>query len=95
MTNVSRKISLQRNLLKTKDLIEIDQLILRKGKQESYLHILIKILAYIYFWDVKKQIIIEPKSIGRYKSDLISYQDHEIPTIERKIARKSNPAKWS
>jgi hypothetical protein len=55
-------------------------LYLRKGHSETFIHILIKILAYCYFWDAQKHLTIEPnyKFLG-YKPDLVSFVPSEIP----------------
>ncbi|MFX1253511.1 MAG: hypothetical protein ACFFCZ_18015 [Promethearchaeota archaeon] len=60
--------------------VETHQLILRKGQSESSLHVLLKLLAYIYFWDIENELIIEPRKFHRYRPDLISWRQPEIPT---------------
>lgn len=55
-------------------------LYLRKGHSETFLHILIKILAYCYFWDESEEIEIEPNFKFRgYKPDLLKLIPSEIP----------------
>ncbi|MBD3254167.1 MAG: hypothetical protein GF383_03700 [Candidatus Lokiarchaeota archaeon] len=62
-------------------------LYLRKGKTETFLHILLKILAYCYFWDEEEQLIIEPDfRYRKFKPDLISFSQSRIPKrLEREI----------
>jgi uncharacterized protein YaeQ len=59
---------------------ESADLYLRKGHSETFIHILIKVLAYCYFWDDQKRFTIEPnyRFLG-YKPDLISFVPSEIP----------------
>ena len=60
--------------------IEYRHLILRKGKLESIYHILLKLLAYIYFLNRDVNLIIEPSFLyRRYKPDLIAFRVPEIP----------------
>lgn len=60
------------------------RIILRKGRMESKFHIILKILAYCYFWD--RNLIVEPRfRFNRYKPDLISWKESEIPTKEELI----------
>lgn len=64
--------------------VESRRLILRKGRMESKLHIILKILAYCYFWD--RNLVIEPHfRINRFKPDLIAWRKSEIPTEEKLI----------
>jgi hypothetical protein len=66
---------------------EIVDLYLRKGHSETFLHILIKILAYCYFWDNQKRFTIEPnyRFLG-YKPDLISFIPSDIPRrLEKEV----------
>ncbi|MFW9996818.1 MAG: hypothetical protein ACFFD4_32550 [Candidatus Odinarchaeota archaeon] len=61
---------------------ESRQLILRKNRSETLLHIVLKILAYIYFWDHKEDLVVEPGyRFRRFKPDLISFRESEIPGI--------------
>ncbi len=65
---------------------EVDsrRLILRKGRVESKLHIVLKVLAYLYFWE--KDLLIEPSfRLYKYRPDLMSWRESEIPTKEEKI----------
>ena len=59
MTNlIARKLSIRifwKNIVTEE--VESRRLILRKGRMESNLHIILKILAYCYFWD--KNLAIE------------------------------------
>jgi len=74
MMNIPRKLHLKL----TDDKIE-QQLILRKGTSESYLHVLLKILAYIYFWPAQ-DFTIEPQfRLRKYKPDLIKMRPSELP----------------
>lgn len=64
--------------------LESRQIILRKGRMESNLHIVLKVLAYCYFWD--RKLLIEPHfRLNRFKPDLISWRQPEIPTKEELI----------
>ncbi len=65
---------------------EVDsrRLILRRGRVESKLHIILKILAYLYFWE--EELVIEPLiRVNRYRPDLVSWRESEIPTKLEKI----------
>ncbi|MFX0071239.1 MAG: YaeQ family protein [Candidatus Hermodarchaeota archaeon] len=65
---------------KEDNLIEQRHLYLRKGSSETFLHILIKILAYCYFWDEEEPLIIEPNyRFRKFKPDLVSFISSEIP----------------
>ena len=87
------KVKLSRNLTvlltntKSDKEQEQEKLFLYKGKTESALHIILKLLAYLYFWPSRKKLIIEPNlKFHKYKPDLISYRDPELPTsTEREI----------
>ncbi len=60
------------------------RIVLRKGRMESKFHIILKILAYCYFWD--RNLIVEPRfRFNRYKPDLISWKKSEIPTKDELI----------
>jgi hypothetical protein len=60
--------------------IDYRHLILRKGKLESTYHILLKLIAYIYFLNRDIDLIIEPTfRYRRYKPDLIAFKEPEIP----------------
>ncbi|UCG01801.1 MAG: hypothetical protein JSW11_19620 [Candidatus Heimdallarchaeota archaeon] len=64
--------------------VEYRNLILRKGRMETNLHIALKVLAYCYFWD--RNLTIEPLfRLNRYKPDLIAWRKSEIPTKEKLI----------
>lgn len=64
--------------------VESRRIILRKGRMESKLHIVLKVLAYCYFWE--RNLTIEPRfRLKRYKPDLISWRKPEIPTKEELI----------
>lgn len=65
---------------------EVDsrRLILRKGRVESKLHIILKVLAYLYFWE--KDLLIEPSfRFSKFRPDLLSWRESEIPAKEEKI----------
>ncbi|MFX1282926.1 MAG: hypothetical protein ACFFB5_04690 [Promethearchaeota archaeon] len=82
---LSRKLSFKLiwESYKSKE-VESRRLILQKGRMESRLHIILKVLAFCYFWD--RNLIIEPRfPFNRYKPDLISWQKSEIPTKEELI----------
>lgn len=67
---------------------ESRRLILRKNQFETTLHIILKVLAYIYFWE--KELIIEPSfRLRRYRPDLIAWKKEEIPSEDLLI-----PALW-
>ncbi|MFO8018772.1 MAG: hypothetical protein R6U96_09065 [Promethearchaeia archaeon] len=52
---------------------EEQRLYLRKGHSETFHHLLIKILAYCFFWNEPERLIIEPSFRFRgYKPDLLS-----------------------
>lgn len=71
-----------KNILTEK--VESRRIILRKGRTESKLHIVLKVLAYCYFWE--RNLTIEPRfRLKRYKPDLISWRKPEIPTKEELI----------
>ncbi|MHA2243810.1 MAG: hypothetical protein ACXADY_02485 [Candidatus Hodarchaeales archaeon] len=64
--------------------VESRRIILRKGRMESNLHIVLKVLAYCYYWD--RNLIIEPRfRLNRYRPDLIAWRESEIPTKEELI----------
>ncbi|MFX1517410.1 MAG: hypothetical protein ACFFC6_13985 [Promethearchaeota archaeon] len=64
--------------------VESRRIILQKGRMESKQHIILKILAYCYFWD--KDLVIEPHfRLSRFKPDLIAWRKSEIPTQENLI----------
>ncbi|MBD3215060.1 MAG: hypothetical protein GF311_20805 [Candidatus Lokiarchaeota archaeon] len=55
-------------------------LYLRKGHSETFQHILIKTLAYIYFWEDSREIKIEPNyRFKGYKPDLLKLIPSDIP----------------
>jgi hypothetical protein len=59
---------------------EEQRLFFRKGKSETFFHLLLKLIAYCYFWDKNKRLIIEPNfKFRKYKPDLISFSPSEIP----------------
>ncbi|MFX0151845.1 MAG: hypothetical protein ACFFAJ_13740 [Candidatus Hodarchaeota archaeon] len=60
----------------SKDYYELRKLILCKKQFESILHIILKVLSYIYFWD--KELIIEPSFRYRnYRPDLFVWRKGE------------------
>jgi hypothetical protein len=60
---------------------ELRKLILRKKQFESTLHIILKVLSYIYFWD--KELIIEPNfRYHNFRPDLIVWRKGEISSEE-------------
>ncbi|MFX0053215.1 MAG: hypothetical protein ACFE8U_18215 [Candidatus Hermodarchaeota archaeon] len=66
------------------DEVESRRIVLRKGRMESNLHIILKVLAYCFFWE--RNLIIEPHfRLNRFKPDLISWRPPEIPTQEKQI----------
>ncbi|MFX0013188.1 MAG: hypothetical protein ACFFB2_02915 [Promethearchaeota archaeon] len=67
---------------------ESRRIILHKRRKESNLHVILKVLAYCYFWE--KKLIIEPRyTLNRYRPDLIAWGRSEIPTKEEWI-----PSMW-
>ncbi|MFX0182387.1 MAG: hypothetical protein ACFE95_04815 [Candidatus Hodarchaeota archaeon] len=67
---------------------ESRRLILRKNQFETTLHIILKVLAYLYFWD--NELIIEPNfRLRKYRPDLIAWKKEEIPSKDLLI-----PALW-
>lgn len=59
---------------------ESRQLILKKFSQETYLHIILKIIAYIYFWE--EDLSIEPSyRRNKYRPDLLSLGQNPNPRI--------------
>jgi hypothetical protein len=65
------------------------RLYLRKGRSETLLHILIKILAYCFFWDEKETLIIEPNyKLRSFKPDLVSFSSSEYPSRLEKYVSK-------
>ncbi len=82
---LSRNLSFQvvrRN--KVSGEVDSRRLILRKGRVESKLHIILKVLTYLYFWE--KDLFIEPNfRLYKYRPDLVSWRESEIPTKEEKI----------
>ncbi len=75
---ISRKITVTLEREYESREIEVRQLILRKGRSETSLHVVLKLLAYLYFWN--SSLIIEPKfRFRKYKPDLISFRTPEIP----------------
>jgi len=64
---------------------EIRRLYFRKGHSETFHHILIKFLAYCYFWDEPRELIIEPNfRFKGYKPDLLQLIPSEIPRRMKK-----------
>ncbi|MFW9904583.1 MAG: hypothetical protein ACFFFH_09645 [Candidatus Thorarchaeota archaeon] len=64
--------------------VELRRLILQKGRMESKQHIILKILAFCYFWD--RNLVIEPHfRLNRFKPDLIAWRNSEIPTQEKQV----------
>ncbi|MFO7795643.1 MAG: hypothetical protein ACQERB_01840 [Promethearchaeati archaeon] len=52
----------------------------RKGHSETFHHLLLKFLAYCYFWDEPRELIIEPNyRVEGYKPDLLQLIPSEIP----------------
>ncbi|MHA2327677.1 MAG: hypothetical protein ACXACR_04085 [Candidatus Hodarchaeales archaeon] len=63
--------------------VESRRIILRKGRMESKLHIILKVLAYCYFWE--RKLVVEPRyRVNRYRPDLIAWGKSEIPTKEER-----------
>ncbi|MFX0095484.1 MAG: hypothetical protein ACFFBD_27355 [Candidatus Hodarchaeota archaeon] len=77
---VPRKLTVRIEKEIKQNTLETQQLILRKGSNESFLHILLKLLAFIYFWDIENELVVEPRKFHRYRPDLISWRPSEIPT---------------
>ncbi|MFX1513580.1 MAG: hypothetical protein ACFFCQ_13430 [Promethearchaeota archaeon] len=77
------KISIERD--SGNNQFETRQLILRKGKSETALHIILELLAYLYFWNF--ELLIEPQfRYRKYRPDLISFKEPEIPLeTEREV----------
>jgi len=64
--------------------LESRRLILQKGRMESIQHIILKILAYCYFWE--RNLVIEPHfRLNRFKPDLIAWRKPEIPAQEKLV----------
>ncbi|MFX1506877.1 MAG: hypothetical protein ACFFDC_12305 [Promethearchaeota archaeon] len=82
---IARKLSIRifwRSFVTAEE--ESRRIILRKGRMESKLHIILKILAYCYFWD--RNLVIEPFTrVNRFRPDLIAWTKSEIPTEEKPI----------
>ena len=82
---IARKLSFRifwKSIVTTEE--ESRRIILRKGRMESRFHIILKILAYCYFWD--RNLVVEPLiRTNRYKPDLIAWTKSEIPTEEKPI----------
>ncbi|MFX0207029.1 MAG: hypothetical protein ACFFDT_13660, partial [Candidatus Hodarchaeota archaeon] len=82
---IARKLSIRiswKNIVTEE--VESRRIILKKGRMESKLHIILKILAYCYFWD--KNLVIEPLTrVNRFRPDLIAWTKSEIPTEEKPI----------
>ncbi|MHA2504213.1 MAG: hypothetical protein ACXAE3_15245 [Candidatus Kariarchaeaceae archaeon] len=56
------------------------RLVLRKGPQETHLHILLKVLAYLFFWN--RDLTIEPSFRHHgYRPDLLAMRPHPDPKI--------------
>lgn len=63
--------------------IESRKLILSKRNIESSFHVILKILAYIYFWDHENNLIVEPNyRFKRYKPDLIAFKETELIPLD-------------
>ena len=82
---ISRKLTIkifwESNVTKE---VESRRLILQKGRMESKQHIILKILAYCYFWE--RNLAIEPHfRLNRFKPDLIAWRKSEIPTQENLV----------
>ncbi len=54
--------------------------IVEKSKSETMLHIILKLLALLYFYKSSHQLILEPKFRYRgFKPDLVAFKNPEIP----------------
>lgn len=72
------KITLKIKYKEKSKSIDFRRVILHKKLNESKLHIVLKILAYLYFWE--KKLIIEPSYRFRgYRPDLIVLKRGELP----------------
>ncbi|TFF94108.1 MAG: hypothetical protein EU543_02065 [Promethearchaeota archaeon] len=70
---------------KNKENRESRKLFFRKGHSETFHHLLFKFLAYCYFWDEPRELIIEPNyRFKGYKPDLLQLIPSEIPRRLRK-----------
>lgn len=55
-------------------------LFFRKGASETLLHLLIKLLSYVFFWDSGHELTIEPNfRLLKYKPDLVAFMPSDIP----------------
>ncbi len=83
MKDISLPLQISINLIKEigDELGENHRLHLRKGRSESLLHILLKILSACYLWDVINEIIVEPNyKFRNYRPDLLVFGKSEIPS---------------
>ncbi|MHA1995915.1 MAG: hypothetical protein ACW97Z_15365 [Candidatus Hodarchaeales archaeon] len=54
--------------------------IVEKSKSETMLHIILKLLALLYFYKTSHQLILEPKFRYRgFKPDLVAFKQPEVP----------------
>ena len=65
--NLPYQFDLKIIMEKEDQLSEKQRLYLRKGRSETFLHILIKILAYCYFWEEKESLI---HCINKYEFEI-------------------------
>ena len=81
-TNVSvpLKIKLKIDFSLENDYSNQNSLIIQKGKFESMTHIILKLLAFLYFYKSNRELIIEPKFRFRgFRPDLVAFKNPEIP----------------
>jgi len=78
--NLPYRFEIEVIMEKNGEVEEGQTLYFRKGHSETFHHIFLKFLAYCYFWDEPRELIIEPNyRFKGYKPDLLQLIPSEIP----------------
>jgi len=74
------KISLKISFKEGHKSLDSRKIILHKKLKESKLHIVLKVLSYLYFWE--KRLVLEPTiRFRKYRPDLIALKKGELPHL--------------
>ena len=74
------KISLKISYKEKHKSLDSRKIILHKKLKESRLHLALKILSYLYFWE--KNLVLEPTyRFRKYRPDLIALKKEELPHL--------------
>ncbi len=78
--SIPLKLKIRLEFFLNNGLTHQEVVIMEKGKTESLLHIVLKLLAFLYFYKTQKRLIIEPSFRYRdFKPDLVSFKKPENP----------------